>query len=77
MSNLRKICDFGDELGHANQIVLPEKNGFHLQLEELKGILDVEGIKDRNVVVVSIAGAFRNGKSFLLNFFIKYLNAQV
>lgn len=70
-------CAFGKELARAVQIVSPDKNGFRLQLDELKSILEVDGIKDRDVVVISIAGAFRNGKSFLLNFFTKYLNAQV
>lgn len=70
-------CVFGDESARAVQIVSPEKNGFRLQLNELKNILEVDGIKDRHVVVVSIAGAFRHGKSFILNFFTKYLNAQV
>lgn len=68
---------FGYELPRAVQIVSPGKYGFHLQLDELKSILDVDDIRDRDVVIVSIAGALRNGKSFMLNFFIKYLNAQV
>jgi len=68
---------FGDESASAIQIVSPGKYGFHLQLNELKNILEADGIKDREVVVVSIAGALRNGKSFMLNFFTKYLNAQV
>lgn len=59
------------------QIVTPINNTFLLELNELKHILEANHIKDRHVVVVSIAGAFRKGKSFLLNFFLKYLYAQV
>lgn len=35
----------------------------------LKQILLGDDLKDRNVVVVSVMGAFQVGKSFLLNFF--------
>lgn len=62
---------------HGIQIITPVNHSYTLQLDELKRILEVDDIKDRHVVVVSIAGAFRQGKSFLLNFFIRYLNAQV
>lgn len=61
----------------AVQIVIPINHTFQLELNELKNILENDNIKDRNIVVVSIAGALRQGKSFLLNFFIKYLDAQV
>lgn len=60
----------------AAQIVSQTDQLFNLEYDELKSILDNDSIKDRSVVVVSIAGAFRQGKSFLMNFFIKYLNAQ-
>lgn len=61
----------------AVRIVTPINHTFRLELDELKSILENDNIKDRHVVVVSIAGAYRQGKSFLLNFFVKYLNAQV
>lgn len=52
-------------------------NQFELAHAELSAILLQEDVKDREIVVVSIAGAFRKGKSFLLNFFLKYLNEKV
>lgn len=61
----------------AIQIVNPSNHLFQLQIDELKPILENENIKYRNVVVVSIAGAYRQGKSFLMNFFLRYLYAQV
>ncbi|KAL3218826.1 hypothetical protein MRX96_031361 [Rhipicephalus microplus] len=40
---------------------------------ELKRILLADHVKDRPVVVISIAGEYRQGKSFLLSFFLRYL----
>lgn len=65
------------ELAKPIQILTPVNHSFNLQLEVLKKILEHNDIKDRYIVAVSIAGAFRKGKSFLLNFFLKYLYAQV
>lgn len=48
-----------------------------LQIDDLKNILENENIKNREVAVVTIMGAYRQGKSFLLNFFLKYLYTQV
>ena len=67
----------GIESAGPIQIVTPVKHSFELELDELKYILEADDIKDRDVVVVSIAGAYRKGKSFMLNFFLKYLYAQV
>ena len=50
---------------------------FELDEEALEGILLQPEIKNRKVAVVCVAGAFRKGKSFLLNFFIRYLDGQV
>lgn len=63
--------------GTAVRIISTENHRFDLKADALQQILGADELKDRNVVVVSIAGSLRNGKSFLLNFFLKYLYAQV
>lgn len=65
------------EIGNAIQIIEHENQAFELKLDVLKQILEVDALKDHHVSVVSIAGISRQGKSFLMNFFLKYLHAQV
>lgn len=48
-----------------------------LNEENLSRIMEQDDVKDNAVMIVSIAGAFRNGKSFLLGFILKYLEAKV
>ncbi|KAG6447009.1 hypothetical protein O3G_MSEX004742 [Manduca sexta] len=57
--------------------VVKVKDDHTYKLDEgaLKEILLREDVKDLPVVLVSVAGAYRGGKSFLLDFFIKYLSA--
>lgn len=51
-----------------------EKHKFILDHEALERILLQDHVKDKHVVVVSVAGAFRKGKSFLLDFLLRYMN---
>lgn len=64
--------------GHAVQVITPsEDHQFELDEEALESILLADRVKDKKVVVLSVAGAFRKGKSFLLDFCLRYLNSQV
>uniref|UniRef100_A0A672JQ01 Atlastin-2-like n=1 Tax=Salarias fasciatus TaxID=181472 RepID=A0A672JQ01_SALFA len=60
------------------QIVLAneEEHSFELDAAALEKILLQDHVKDLNVVVVSVAGAFRKGKSFLLDFMLRYMHNQ-
>ncbi|XP_071554531.1 atlastin isoform X1 [Temnothorax nylanderi] len=61
--------------GRPVQVVLAHPDHtFELDEAALSEILLHDDVKDRNVVVVSVAGAFRKGKSFLLDFFLRYMN---
>ena len=65
--------------GYPVQIVeIDEKERtFKLNEESLNRILSSNGdVKDLPVCVISVAGAFRKGKSFMLNFFLRYLNRK-
>ncbi len=69
------------EVGVARpvQIVVAneEEHSFSLQEEALERLLLQEEVQDLHVVVVSVAGAFRKGKSFLLDFMLRFMYKQV
>ncbi|XP_059481240.1 atlastin-like [Neocloeon triangulifer] len=73
--SVTKECAQG--IARAVQVVLAkEDHTFELDEQALEDILMQDHVKDRHVVVVSVAGAFRKGKSFLLDFFLRYMKAQ-
>ena len=63
--------------GQPIQIVEAGEHTFTLNEKALERVLLNPEIQDKKVAVVSVAGAFRKGKSFLLDFFLRYLNAKV
>ena len=64
--------------GEPIQVVkTSDEHTFELDEEALESILLNPRVKDCSVVVLSVAGAFRKGKSFLLDFCLRYLAAQV
>ena len=64
--------------GRPVQIVVSkDDHSFELDEDALAEILLQDHVRDKNVVIVSVAGAFRKGKSFLLDFFLRYMVTQV
>lgn len=59
------------------QIDDEEKNTFSLNTTPIENVLNRSEIQDRSLVIISIAGPVRKGKSFMLNFFLRYMNAKV
>ena len=67
-----------DQFGEPLQIVSnSEDQGFELKEDVLEQVLLDKRIRDKKVCVLSVAGAFRKGKSFLLDFLLRYLVKQV
>ncbi|XP_045776497.1 atlastin-like isoform X1 [Maniola jurtina] len=61
--------------GRGIQVVTPgPEHTFVLDEEELESLLLRDDVKDCSIVVISVAGAFRKGKSFLLDFFLRYMH---
>ncbi|XP_041922413.1 atlastin-2 isoform X1 [Alosa sapidissima] len=66
-----------EKAGPVQVVVAHEDDhGFELDAAALESILMQEHVRDLNVVVLSVAGAFRKGKSFLLDFMLRYMYSQ-
>ena len=52
-------------------------HNLELNRDNLKRILLHPDVKDKRIVIVSVFGDFRKGKSFLMGFFLKYLESTV
>ena len=55
-------------------VIVNEDHSFSLDHDAISSVLLQTEIADLPVVVISVAGAFRKGKSFLLNFLLRYLH---
>ncbi|XP_022821574.1 atlastin-like [Spodoptera litura] len=70
--------NMGDlERGEGVQVVKLGEGAQRYELDEeaLRRVLMRQDVRGLPVVVVSVAGAYRGGKSFILDFFLRYLNA--
>ncbi|XP_061694000.1 atlastin-2-like isoform X2 [Syngnathoides biaculeatus] len=75
---IQELQDEEDEKARPVQILVAneDEHSFELNAAALEKILLQEDVRDLNVVVVSVAGAFRKGKSFLLDFMLRYMYNQ-
>lgn len=72
------LLRMGSEPGPVQIVtVCKEDHSFALDTEALARVLLAPGVRDKNVVVLSVAGAFRKGKSFLLDFMLRYMYRKV
>ncbi|XP_037524034.1 atlastin-1 isoform X3 [Rhipicephalus sanguineus] len=67
-----------DRVDSGQPLNILNVDGRSLELDEhgLARLLLDERVKDKPVVVIAVAGAFRKGKSFLLCFLIRYLRSE-
>ena len=54
-----------------------DQNAIQNASTELKQILTHKDVKTRNVSVISIISAFRKGKSFMLDYFLRFMYSNV
>ncbi|XP_045453223.1 atlastin-like [Melitaea cinxia] len=63
--------------GRGIQVLIPSADHtFKLNVQALEKLLLSDEVKDLPAVVISVAGAFRKGKSFLLSFILRYLHQR-
>lgn len=63
--------------GRGVQVLIPnEDHTFSLNVAEMEELFLNEAIKDKPAVVITIAGAYRKGKSFILNFFLRFMHQR-
>ncbi|KAL0974171.1 hypothetical protein UPYG_G00216540 [Umbra pygmaea] len=64
----------GSEPGPVQIVtVCKDDHSFALDTEALEKVLLAPHVRDKHVVVLSVAGAFRKGKSFILDFMLRYM----
>ncbi|XP_061652069.1 atlastin-1 isoform X1 [Phyllopteryx taeniolatus] len=57
-------------------LLVKDDHTFELDEAALSRILLAEEVRDREVAAISVAGAFRKGKSFLMDFMLRYMYNQ-
>nr|XP_021523876.1 atlastin-1 [Aotus nancymaae] len=62
--------------GPVQVLIVRDDHSFELDETALNRILLSEAVRDKEVVAVSVAGAFRKGKSFLMDFMLRYMYNQ-
>lgn len=65
------------QFGEAKNVVKFEGENLEFDKSGLQELFLHPEIKDRKIVVFSIVGAYRKGKSFFLDYCLRYLYANV
>lgn len=75
--NVKKGSNPALDQGEALNILKFEKGKSVIGQKNLNKIFDHPDVKNRKIVAFSIIGAFRKGKSFFLNYCLRYMYANV
>ncbi|KAL7018733.1 hypothetical protein ACKWTF_010886 [Chironomus riparius] len=70
MEDVKEFKLYGNPVNILN---VTDRNEFIVDIEGINKILLRPDLIERKIVAVSIVGIFRKGKSFLLNYFLRYL----
>lgn len=76
-NELLKSQSESTKTSQAIQIVTFVNRSLQFELDDIKRILAADDIKDRYVVVVSLASTIQEEGNVLLEFFLRFLHAQV
>lgn len=64
--------------GNPHEILTISVNGeINADFDQFKSIFGHQSVENRQIVVLSITGTPKKGKSFVLNYFLRYLYAHV
>ncbi|XP_076805595.1 atlastin-3-like isoform X2 [Clavelina lepadiformis] len=77
LSSLLKLVAPNSDPGCALQLLKPIENGYEMDKVTLMNLVKHPAVKNNPVVIISICGAKREGKSFLLSLLIKYLESNM
>lgn len=76
--HIRVERSVGHRYGNAISVYEAKENGTHKINENVfDKLFSHPELKDRKPVIISILGAFRKGKSFFLDYCLRYLYANV
>lgn len=64
-------------MGEAKQIILFDEEKIKFNKVELESILNKNHVKGLPIAILSVIGAYRTGKSFLLSWLVNYFKADV
>lgn len=73
----KPIVIFNFDAGYTSNSNGEDVEDFIFKSKDLAKILKHKDVETRNIAVVSIIGAFRKGKSFVMDYFLRYMYATV
>lgn len=73
------VAPVKNSVQHGHPLILLQFNGskINTDFEAVNDLFMHQEVRDRKIVVVSIIGGFREGKSFFMNYCLRFMYANV